>query len=238
MTVHFTGPVVHTDHASGTDTKYFYTEMPVGWDPDYVYLYDDFLFQFESNNWETVLDGGASVTLASDELNGAIVISSAATTDDDGGLVQCDEEVFKLESGKRLWAETRVKVSDADQMDFFFGLSTAVATNPENILTTGDRAGFQVDDENASLLAKSEKDNTETSTDTSQDMADDTYVILSIYWDGVDTIHYLVDRVARATHTTNIPDDENLSVCMFHLSGDAVGTHTSTWDYVLVIKER
>lgn len=233
----FTGPITHFKETSGS--RRWFGNLPVGIDPDYVVLSDDFLTIFDTTNiWEVVKDAGASVALAADNLNGAITISSTATTDNDGGLFQTLEENFKLSSGKRLWAETKMQISDATQTDMFFGLSTVVATNPENILTTGDRVGFQKDDGSTSILAKTEKDTVETSTDTGKTMSNATDVKLGIYWDGISRVEFYVDRTLVATHTTNIVDDENLSVCGFHLSGDTTGTKTSTWDYVTVVAER
>ena len=232
---HFTGPVLQTNHQIGT--RQFFSNMPVFDDPDYTVFRDDFLMHFDTNIWAVIKDAGAAVALVADALNGEITISSAATTDDDGGLFQTEEETYKFQSGKEIWAEAKVKNSDADQTDFYFGFATVVATNPENILTTGDRVGFQINDGDASIICKTEKDGTETSTDSGSDLSDSTYVKLGIHYDGA-KVEFYIDRILVATHTANIVDDENLDICGFHLSGNATGTRTSTWDYVMVVAER
>ena len=51
-------------------------------------------------------------------------------------------------------------------------------------------------------------------------------------------MQFFVDRQLKATHTANIPEDDNMTVGLFHLSGVNTGTKTSTWDYVFVAMER
>lgn len=230
----FTGPHRNSNHTDGS--RRWFSNLPIGNDPDYVVFYDDFVGYFDTNKWEVVKDTGASVALVADSLNGELLLSSAGTTDDDGSLIQIDEE-FVLLSAKKMWFEAKVKVADADQMDVFVGLSTVNATNPEAVLTNGDRVGFQINDGDASILCKTEKNGTETSTDSGVDAADATYVQLGIYFDGV-TVQFFVNRNWVATHTANIVNDENIAPVLFELSGNATGTKTMTADYVFCVTER
>lgn len=186
--------------------------------------------------WEIVKDSGATVAIDSDADKGTVTITSAATTDNDGGLLQSINEMFAASSGKRIAVEARVKVSDADQSDFFFGLSEKVATNPENILTASNRVGFQSDDGDAALLCKSEKSDVETSKSAEQDLADATYVKLGICYDG-DKWHFYVDDNGVATISSDNPT-ANLALALCSLSGDATGTKTCTADFIRACSER
>lgn len=239
MTVHFNGPVLNHEKGQNSNSqRAWFSNLPVGNDPDYTVFYEDFIRAIDTtNDWAIVKDTGAAAAQVADALNGEWALTSTATTDNDGSSIQTVHEAWKLEDDKRLWFEARVKVSDADDMDAFVGLSLNFATNPEAVLAATDRVGFQIDDGNASILVKTEKDGTETSTDTGKDAADATYVKLGFYFDG-GFVHFYVNRSWVASHTTNIPDDENLSVSLFELSGSNTGTKSMTVDYVMVVKER
>lgn len=118
-------------------------------------------------------------------------------------------------------------------IDNFYGLCITDTTP----LDATDRVGFQLTDEDASIDVLTEKDSTETISDSGKDMSDDTYVELAFYWDGVSRVYFYVDGAKVATHTTNIPDDENLAVTIHHQNGEAVA-QTTTIDYIYVAMER
>ena len=213
--------------------------MPVGIDTDYFSIYDDFLgiALDATNDWTVVKDSGASVGITADTVGGEANLTSAATTDNDGASIQANE-TFSIDANKSVWFETRIKCNDADQTDLCFGLTVNFATNPEAMLTAADRVVFQVNDGNASILCKTEKNGTETSTDSGSDLADDTYVKLGINIDGTTSVKFYIDDLLVATHTSNLPDDENLTPAAMSLSGSASGTRATTIDYILAVQER
>lgn len=236
-TSHISGPFLYRT-AGAEREREWYEDMPIGNDLDFFSLFDDFekVDDDQTNDWTVVKDTGASVGIVADKAGGELALTSTATTDNDGASIQ-GNEVFLPAAGKDIWFEARVKKSDADQSDLFVGLCENFATNPEACLTASNRIGFQIDDGNASILAKSEKADTETSMDTEQDSADATYVKLGFHVVGLDKIEFFVNRVKRATITTNIPIVE-MAVAAFHLSGDANGTHVATLDYVFAMQTR
>ena len=73
-------------------------------------------------------------------------------------------------------------------------------------------------------------------------MEDDTFVTLGFKVSGKNKssaiVEFFVNRELVATHTTNIPDDENLTVGAMELSGDASGTKTASIDYLLAVQDR
>jgi len=236
MAVHFTGPVLFTGKNSPGP---WWTDQPVSNNVDYVSYMDDFtgVALDSTNDWTVVKDSGATVAIVADTVNGEVAITSTATTDDDGGSLQ-GNEVFAVQTDKNIWFETRVKCNDADQTDLCFGLTVNFATNPEAMLTAADRIVFQVNDGNASILCKTEKNGTETSTDSGIDLVDDTYVKLGFLVNSTGLVQFFVDRQLVATHTTNIPDDENLTIGAMSVSGSATGTRATTIDYLFCAADR
>ena len=168
--VHFTGPILF---AGKNNEKKWFENLPIDKNPDYVVYFDDFdRIGFDSNTghrWTVVKDSGASVAIAADQLNGLVNLNSTATTDNDGASIQ-KNEIFQVQANKDLWFETKVRTSDVTDTDLCFGFTINFATNPEAMLTATDRIVFQKDDGDASILCKTEKDGTETSTDSGIDM--------------------------------------------------------------------
>ena len=69
-------------------------------------------------------------------------------------------------------------------------------------------------------------------------MANDTFVRLGFFYDGASAIEYSVNGVTKGTSvTTNLVDDEDLTVSFAIQNGEAVAK-TMTVDYIFVAKER
>lgn len=234
MASHFSGPLLEKEKREKWSSK-----LPIDINMDYIKFVDDFITDSTDDSvdtWTVVKDTGASVAPEADELGGAANLQSAATTDDDGASIQLTDEMFSLVSGKRTWFKARFKVADADQQDVFVGLCENFATNPEACLTSSNRYGFQINDGGASILCKTEASDTETSTDSNVDAADDTYVVVAGYYNG-STCEFYVNDDLVATHSTNIPT-ANLTFAFMSVSGDASGTKKLVADYVAVVQER
>lgn len=225
----------YIEDASSPD---WYSNMPVGaLTPDFVEYFNDFINtgDYAATNWTitTTEDGAGSATeaLGSDALNGTLVI-----TNDNGGSdsdsLQQNEETWKLTSGKKMWFDCRFAMGDADSSTVFVGLAVTDTTP----LDTTDRIGFQVDGD-ASIDCLSEKDSTQTTTDSAVDAADATFNRCGFYWDGSSSVYFFVDGALVATHSANIPDDENLSITM-HIANGTTAAETLTIDYIRVLMER
>lgn len=241
MATHFKGPVLNKDIALGgsdQEARRWYSKMPIGQDPAYVVYFNDFLVEqdYAAADWVITTTeagaGNASEALAGDELCGALLITND-DADNDLDSLQHTQEVWKLASGKRLWFKTKVKINDVDQVDNFIGLCITDTTP----LDTSDRVGFQWTDADASIDVLTEKNSTETLTDSGVDAVDATYVELGLYWDGVSSVYFFIDGKHVATHTSNVPDDENLCVTIHHQNGEAAA-QTIHVDYIYVCMER
>jgi hypothetical protein len=238
MATHFTGPILF---AGKDGQRKWFENLPIDKNPDYVVYMDDFtgIALDDTNDWTIIKDGSASVAIAADVVNGAITMSSEATTDNDGSSIQ-GNEIFAVESGRDIWFETKITPTDAegDALEICAGLTVNFATNPEAMLTAADRIVFQVNDGGSDILCKTEKNGTETSTDSDVDIASGTAVILGFHVKSTGSVEFFVNRNLVATHTTNIPDDENLTVGLMQLSGSATGTKSMSVDYVFVAQSR
>jgi hypothetical protein len=236
MATHHNTPVLYNGYGAGYKAL---RNMPISINPDFFEISDDFvgIVLNATNTWTVVKDSGASVAIIADTTGGEVTLLSAATTDNDGASIQ-GNEIFTVAADKDIFFETRIKCSDADQTDICVGLTVNFATNPEAMLTAADRIVFQVDDGDASILCKTEKSGTETSTDSGIDMVDATYIVLGFSVNSANSVQFFINGALVATHTTNIVDDENLTVAAMSLSGNATGTRATDLDYIIAAQTR
>lgn len=238
MATHYSGPLLFNGR---NKTTYFsgMEDMPVAFNLDTFAILDDFALVGidTSHAWTVVKDASATVAIVADTVGGELSLTSAATTDNDGASIQ-GNEVFAVTSGKRIYFQTRVKCNDADQTDICLGLTPNFTTNPEAMLAATDRIVFQIDDESASILCKTEKDGVETSTDSGVDLVDNTYVVLAFAVNNNTSVSFYINGALVATHSTNIPDDENLAIGAMSVSGSASGTRATVLDYLFCAQTR
>ena len=238
MAVHFTGPILH---AGKDGTRKWFSNLPITASPDYVVYMDDFtgVALDTTNDWTLIKDSSASGALGADAESGTLVLSSQATTDNDGTSVQ-GNEIYALASGRDIWFETKLTPTDAEgsAMDICVGLTVNFATNPEAMLTAADRIVFQVDDGDSNIDCVTEKDGTATTTDSGIDVASGTAVTLGFHVKGTTSVEFFVNRLLVATHTANLPDNENLAIGAMELSGSATGTKSMAIDYLFTCQTR
>jgi hypothetical protein len=238
MAVHFTGPILF---AGKDGNRKWFENLPIDKNPDYLVYMDDFtgIALDTTNDWTLVKDSSATGAIGADLVNGTVVLTSQATTDNDGASIQ-GNEIFAVSSSRDIWFETKLFITDAegDAMDVCVGLTVNFATNPEAMLTAADRIVFQIDDGDSNIDCVTEKDGTATTTDSGVDIASGTYVTLGFHVKGTGSVEFFVNRNLVATHTANIPDDENLTIGAMELSGSATGTKSMTIDYLFAAQNR
>ena len=224
MAVHFTGPVLF---AGKDGQRKWFENLPVDKNPDYLVYMDDFtgVSLDDTDDWTVIKDSSASADIAADVVNGAITLSSQATTDNDGASIQ-GNEIFALSTTRDVWFETKLTPTDAEgnAIEICVGLTVNFATNPEAMLTAADRIVFQVDDGDSNIDCVTEKDGTA--------------VTLGFHVKGTGSVEFFVNRNLVATHTTNLPDNENLAIGAMELSGSATGTKSMNVDYLFAAQNR
>jgi hypothetical protein len=194
--------------------------------------YEDFDY-YVAANW-TVTETQAGATQALTDGDGGLLLITNTAADDDLVALQKVGESYRFASGKELFFEARLKVSDATQSDVVIGLQITDTTP----LDVSDGVFFIKADGSTSVSLLVEKDGTATTTSSVATMANDTFISLGFYYDGASSIQYFVDGVVKGTSvTTNLPDDEDMTVTIALQNGEAVAK-TMTVDYVFVAKER
>lgn len=230
-----TGPLLNQESAN-PGTREWFSNMPMGdHNPDYVTYFNDFLVagSYSASDWVvTETDSNATEAITADDLNGSLLITNTAGATDVVGL-QLAEEIFKLSVGKRLWFETKLKMS-ADST--LHNLTVGLMTTDTTPLVTTDSVGFRKAAASAVIQSLTELTTTET-VNTAASIVDATYITLGFYWDGVASVQFFVNRAKTATHTTNIPTTNALALTISQTNASAAAD-TITIDYIFVKAER
>ena len=179
--------------------------------------------------------GGSSATEALANVDGGVLLITNDTNDNDADFFQKVGESFKFEVGKRLIFKMRFAVNEVIQSDVVLGLQITDTTP----LAVSDGVYFLKSDGAATTDFIVAKGSTLTTTSSVATLADDTYAILGFAYDGVDNIDIFVDDVrVGSSVTTNLPDDEELTISFGIQQGEATNAKTLSVDYIFVAKER
>jgi hypothetical protein len=179
-------------------------------------------------------------TRAVGNLDGGVLVITNGATDDNSNFLQWSGdtnaaavETWKFEVNKPLWLKSRFKISDATQSDFVLGLQITDTTP----LAVTDGVYFLKLDGSATLNLLVTKNSTSTTTAVGT-LANDTYVTVGFYYDGGSAIEiFLNDVRVGSSVTTNLPDDEELTLSFGIQNGEAVAKILSL-DYLFVSKLR
>lgn len=196
-------------------------------------FFEDFDY-FTAADW-TFTDVGAATQALADADGGVLLITNAAA-DNNSSFANKVGESFLFEAGKQLFFAARFAVSDATESDVVCGLQITDTTP----LDVSDGIFFLKGDGGTALALIAEKDGTQvTLEDAALVLADDTFIELSFYWDGIDRIWVGVNGTAVAVMTpgASLPDDEILTLSFGIQNGEAVAK-TMSVDYLFVAKER
>ena len=195
---------------------------------------------YAAGDW-TISAAGAGATEALEDIpNGVLSITTAATENDGDELVR-DGENFLLQAGNPFYAEMRFKLNLAIQSDFWFGLIEGDTwfTAPDDYVV------FHADDGDANLDFSCSKDGVATDTDTTIDLENTTWIRIGFHFDGNGTIRWFVFTdgdepqvcSAMGTVTTNIPDDEYMTIGFGLLAGSDAETILYV-DYFKAVQRR
>ncbi len=166
---------------------------------------------------------------------------STGTVDNNFIQMRLAGEAFRYVSGKRLWCFARFAMSDADDMETYFGLSLT-DTNFLDTLPT-DGIFFEKAETATSFDFHARQNGTSTErTAIAGTLADDTYIELGftvnpygsiIPWYNGTALNASVVGASNA----NIPDDEDLTIILGCQTG-AAAANTINLDWLLVGQER
>lgn len=202
-------------------------------DPTAAHVWFDDFDAYVAGNW-TVTETDAGATQAITDADGGVLALTNSAADNDLNQIQWAKETFRLAANKELWIKARFKVSDATQSDLLVGLyitdTSPVASKPS------DGVFFQKLDGSTSLTLQVGKNSTYSSA-TVATMANDTYVVVGLYYDGTAFQVFANDVRVGSVAATNLVDDEDLAVGIAVQNGDA-NARTLSIDYLMIAKER
>ncbi len=210
--------------------------------PAKAYMYFNDFDTFVTGNWTTTRVGTTPTeTLVADEPFGALALTISAA-DNDSDQIQLTTENFTVTAGKKLWYETRLKVSDATQSDFVFGLCVLDTTLLGAVDGDGFTDGiyFAKEDGDTQLDVGVQQDTTTgQSRSTNIATVDTSYHIYGFEYDGVSSTSFWVDGVKKATvsSTSAFIPNTPVTVSFAMMNGEAVAK-VMTIDYVVAAIER
>lgn len=140
---------------------------------------------------------------------GVLELDCNSTTQGQGANLQRAKSVFLPAAGKHIWAEFKVKVVDTyDKVQLFVGLSeldtTLIASGANS---SANHIGWEIPTAGAGAMTFAGEKAGARGTATSTSIAEDTYIKLGFYVDGVTSIQQYINGVATgsAIATANIP---------------------------------
>lgn len=183
------------------------------------------------------------------DAHGGVILFTLDNADNDNqhyqwGTNTTVHEIVKLEPGKKAWLRTRFKVEDADQNIPMIGMHIA-ADDPWGT-EPSDQFLFRTARATPTALEFAcGKTNSTEVTIALGTMADDTWIIVTAYYDGKDTVHAwressdgVVTNAGSVSVSagTLLPDTE--MTVAFGMEAMDTGTDNMSIDYILVVAER
>lgn len=190
--------------------------------------------------WTETLNSG---TIAMSAANGGALVLTCANTDEAITQTQRTRATFQLTSGKKTFFKARFKVADADLTDVFVGLSVIdTAIIAASAIDVTDAVGFFKAATATSLTFYARKNATTGSTSAASigTVADDTYMTVGFYYDGISKIYYMFNDVVLGSvdgSSTYLPDTVITPSLAVGQEGTG-GANVMTVDYVFVAQER
>ena len=194
--------------------------------------FEDFDY-YVAGDW-TVTETDAAATEALTNGDGGQLLITNTAADNDLVAMQKKGESFTFASGKKLWFESRFKVSDATQSDVVMGLQVTDTTP----LAVANGVFFLKSDGAATADLVLTKAGTSTTNSAVATLADDTFITLGFYYDG-GSLYYFVNGVLKGTSVvTNLPASSTTLTVSFAIQNGEAAAKTMTVDYIFVAKER
>lgn len=208
-------------------------------DPTKWHVYWNDFTTYAAGDWTiTKTEAGAgSATHTLTDINGGALLITCDAADNDNVFYQKVGESFLLAANKQAFFKCRFKTSDATQSDIVFGLQITDTTP----LDVTDGVYFLKADgaATADFICRKDASTGSTSDAVAITLADDTFVTLAWYYDGVSTIKYYKDDalVGEVSASSSYLPDTELTISFGIQNGEAVAK-TMTVDYLFAALER
>jgi hypothetical protein len=201
----------------------------------YHIIFDDFdKLPIAANYTLTAISGGTGTSgITTQDVDGGVARVTTAADDLDGIAAEWLAESFLMETGKKAFIKTRLSVGDAIQSAWIVGLHSTDTTPRDATM----RFFFESVDASANVYFNNDNNTTDTDSTTVATLADDTYITLAAYYDGVTSIQLFADDVKITTLTDITVPAAEMALGFGYWNG-AAGAETTDFDYVFVSKER
>lgn len=196
--------------------------------------YNDF-DTYAAGDWViTETDSGATEALTAGDGGLLLITNTAGATD--LAAMQKTPAAFTFTVGKKSFFRARFKVSDATKSALVMGLQV-VDTTPLDV-TDGIYFLKAAASTAVSIVCRKDASTGSTSAAAIATMADDTFIELGWYYDGIGTVAYEVNgNVVGSLAATAFLPDTTCTISFALQNGEAVAK-TMTVDYVFAAKER
>lgn len=206
-------------------------------DPTQYHQYFEDFDYYNAGNW-TVSETQAGATQALTDGNGGLILLTNSAANNDVNQIQKVGESFLLTPGKMAFGKFRLKVDDATLAAFAVGLQVA-NTDGTGAVTDGI---YFLKAAAATTIAVRVRKNTSTGATAANltvAAADDTFVELAFFYDGVDRLYYGANGSVLGyldASSAYLPDTE-LSPVITLKNGSGVA-RSLTADYFFIAQER
>lgn len=248
-------PVRYPSGVTNRAADHVLASLPVPDPTKHIVFHEDFLKATIAasgvTGWHADATGTA-VALAVTDANGGVATTETGSSANDSSNYQWGtnttvHEPFKLQAGKKCWMRVRMKTEDADKDAFHVGMhiaaDDATATEPSDqfmfrgALATPDTLQF--------VAGKTASTEVSIALGT---MADDTWVILTAYYDGANKVYAWRESadgtitasgsasVTSSTAGDLLPDTE--MTVGFGIECTDTGADILSLDYITIIMER
>lgn len=205
-------------------------------DPTEYHLYFEDFDTYTAGDW-VVTETDAAATQALTAGDGGLLLLTNTAADNDLVALQKTPASFTFTAGKASFFSCRFKVSDATQSDVAIGMQVIDVTP----LDVTDGIYFLKADGAATVDIFCRKNATTGSTTAAAiaTMANDTFITLSWYYDGVSRVAYAVNGTVTGAldGSSSFLPDATCAVSFALQNGEAVAK-TMTVDYLFAAKER
>ena len=189
--------------------------------------------------WDAIVASGGTLLLDIAKVGGQLKFLTD-NTDNDVINIQAIGAGFKFASSKKLWFECKLNVADVDKSGFFVGLASASGAADQSVMAEyDDVVGFSLLDGAAGVTIDHvvAKGSAQTLATTGNSAADDTDMILSIYWNGTNFFYYVDGVLGTSPVNTNTPDNVVVfpTIEFATRNGAVEFMHV---DYIRVVQER
>lgn len=174
----------------------------------------------------------AGTLVMADAVGGWLNLTGGAA-DGRGIQMQSDGEMFLPAANKDIWFEARIKVADADDIDWFLGL----ASTDTNIFSTDptELIAFRGDDGDANIDFQVRNGGTGAQADSGTDLSDATARILGFHVIGATSVVPYINGSAQTAVTSNMPTAE-MALTFGMLDGATTASNTLGLDWYRIVQ--